>query len=217
MPWVISNGKNYLNKNSIGALTPTKDASKAERFEDQSLAERFRRNLPKSLRNLNYVTMFVAADHDDENSALKMKVETAAPVMKTTDDLNIDPAILELDTFVDNISGFQKFLELTTRQRSVLEEGIKRVEAEIMDIEHAIEFSNCDVVRGYRWYKMLQEARQRRRTYKDAIMRIDILLEFNPANIADANIVPRIKGMANRAYAPRALPHLFAEDGTPVC
>lgn len=210
MPWVISNGKNYLNKNSIGALTPTKDASKAERFEDQSLAERFRRNLPKSLRNLNYVTMFVAPDSEGEATDLKAETETAVSMMKTTDDLNIDPAILELNTFVDNIAGFQRFLELATKQRSVLEEGIKRVEAEIMDIEHAIEFSHCNVVGGYQWYKMLQEARMRRRTYKDAIMRIEILMEANPMNMADTNIVTRIKGMENRKYAPRALPHLFA-------
>lgn len=215
MPWVISNGKNYLNKNSIGALTPTKDASKAERFEDQSLAERFRKNLPKSLRNLNYVTMFVPFETEEEDR-LVMETNTTVSLMKTTDDLSIDPAILELDTFVENISEFQKFVETASKQKSILEEGIKRVEAEILDIEHAIEFSHCNVVGGYQWYKMLQEARQRRRTYKNAVMRIEILMDANPMPIVETNLVNRIKGTGNLKYAPRALPHLFGEGGISI-
>lgn len=210
MPWVISNGKTYINKNAVGELKPAKSVEKAEQFDDQFQAEQFRKNMPKSLRNLNYVCTFIP-DVAEEAPAASIKM-IKEPV-KTTDSLDIDPAILELDTFVDNIAGFQKFIEMASRQKAILEEGIERVEAEITDIEHAIEFSHCNVVGGYQWYKMLQEARQRRRTYKNAVMRIEILMTANPMPLVQANLVNRIKGTGNLKYAPRALPHIFEENG----
>lgn len=213
MPWVISNGKTYINKNASNALTPTKDVTKAEWFEDQYQAEQFRKNMPKSLRNLNYVCTFLPPK---EAEGAPTTAAVARETVHTTDNLQIDPAILELNTFVDNISSFQKFVETAHKQKAVLEEGIKRVEAEITDIEHAIEFSHCNVVGGYQWYKMLQEARQRRRTYKNAVMRIDILMATNPMPIAQSNLVNQIKGTGNLKYTPRALPHLFAKGGTPI-
>ena len=45
------------------------------------------------------------------------------------------------------------------------------------DIEHAAEFYNLDASHGYQRYKMLHNARVRRRKYKNAITRIDYILE----------------------------------------
>lgn len=216
MPWVITNGKNYINKNSTGNLTPTKEPERAEKFEDQSSAEQFRRNMPKKMRNLNYKVVFWTPQEDactNETVAEMPDVKPAvAPVPKTTDSLNIEPEILEFDTFYKTISNFQNFVELANKQRSVLEEGLDRVDAEIMDIEHAIELSHCNVVGGYRYYKMLQEARQRRRTYKNAILRIQILMENNPMALVENNLLGKIKGTNSQKYIPRALPYLF-ENG----
>ena len=77
------------------------------------------------------------------------------------------------------------------------------------DIEHAAEFYNLDASHGYQLYKMLHDARVRRRKCKNAIAWIDYILEQAPDRFIENDPSPRIVGTRSRDYAPRALPALF--------
>ena len=58
--------------------------------------------------------------------------------------------------------------------------GQRKAELEIEDIEHAAEFYNLDASHGYQLYKLLHDARVRRRKCKNAIAWIDFILEQRP-------------------------------------
>ena len=48
-------------------------------------------------------------------------------------------------------------------QFSALDDELERIRLEIIDIEHAAEFYDLDLYKGWKVYKMLQDARKRRR------------------------------------------------------
>ena len=87
--------------------------------------------------------------------------------------------------------------------------GQRKAELEIEDIEHAAEFYNLDVSHGYQLYKLLHDARVRRRKCKNAIAWIDFILEQRPERFVENDPSARIVGTRSRDYAPRALPELF--------
>ena len=75
--------------------------------------------------------------------------------------------------------------------------------------EHAAEFYNLDASHGYQLYKLLHDARVRRRKCKNAIAWIDFILEQRPERFVENDPSARIVGTRSRDYAPRALPELF--------
>ena len=75
--------------------------------------------------------------------------------------------------------------------------------------EHAAEFYNLDASHGYQLYKLLHDARVRRRKCKNAIAWIDYILEQALDRFIENDPSPRIAGTRSRDYAPRALPALF--------
>lgn len=87
--------------------------------------------------------------------------------------------------------------------------GQRKAELEIEDIEHAAEFYNLDASHGYQLYKLLHDARVRRRKCKNAIAWIDFILEQRPERFVENDPSARIAGTRSRDYAPRALPELF--------
>lgn len=112
-------------------------------------------------------------------------------------------------TEVVTVTTASKNLEDIQCQRETLVTGQRKAELEIEDIEHAAEFYNLDASHGYQLYKLLHDARVRRRKCKNAIAWIDFILEQRPERFVENDPSARIVGTRSRDYAPRALPALF--------
>ena len=132
MPWIISNGKSYVEIIGNNQMITTAYIDRAHTFNNKKMAEKYCSLLPKAMKNL-----------------------------------------------------------------------------EIEDLEHAAEFYNLDASHGYQLYKLLHDARVRRRKCKNAIAWIDYILEQAPDRFIENDPSPRIAGTRSRDYAPRALPALF--------
>ena len=243
MPWVLTNGKNYLRKNSNQAMKVCNNAIKAELYPDQKTAERALMNVPKKMQRLGYRTEFIAELSQPSNTEAEtlsdivkaveepIKIEVVASPAHTESTAvvvaeetefprhrvpGIDETLLDIDKFVAQTSGFGQFLTTAVEQKPVLLKAIEQVDMEIMDIEHGIEFSKCNVVGGYQWYKMLREARQRRRTYKDALQCIEYVLDLEIKKGEVKNTARRCEGLKHRKYSPRVLTELtdfFKREG----
>ena len=85
--------------------------------------------------------------------------------------------MLSAEFYLQHFKDFREFIQTIHSQLDVLVNAQKKVELEVEDIEHAAEFYNLDASHGYQLYKMLHDARVRRRKYKNAITRIDYILE----------------------------------------
>lgn len=120
----------------------------------------------------------------------------------------INDDVITIDAFVEKMADFSDFISAIATQKSALNEAQSHAELEIQDILHGIEFSKCNVVGGYQWYKMLRDALQRRREYKDAIKCTEIVNELNVSHGSASHIVRSLEGMKHRQYTPRVLTEL---------
>lgn len=202
MPWVITNGKNYIFRNKENRIATTPNVNLALTYVDRKQADKNCMCLPKTMKHLNYASVFV---------------EMAAPApdaiivpLNQNEQVNheINDEYLSIDAFITQTSNFQEFVVQAVEQKPALIAALSNVDLEISDIEHAIEFSNCNVVGGYKWYKMLREARERRRKYKDALICIDILTTNHPMVAAKSDITKAYEGLKHRQYTPRVLTEL---------
>ncbi|MGN1155665.1 MAG: hypothetical protein ACI4TK_05775, partial [Agathobacter sp.] len=187
----------------------TPSLASAIRFADRKAVDNYCKSLPKSLKNLCYYPTFVQDEVEQDKDGAKPEVHS---VTMASPAAVLDESILDSETFAAKIQDFQRFVISATQQRPLLVDAQMHAEAEIKDIEHAIEFYNYNAADGYKMFRRLKDARMRRRQYKDAIAWIDIFMESNPKPVAEANTVNRIRGMQHRQYAPAALPELFEKD-----
>lgn len=114
--------------------------------------------------------------------------------------------ISELEAKVKHIENCVKQLD---QRRTYLIHLLNQVDQEIIDIEHAAEFYQLDAARGYKLYKMLRDARIRRRDYKNEIKKICIIQEATFEDYRDEKVSKSFEGMEHRKYRPRVLEELF--------
>ena len=86
--------------------------------------------------------------------------------------------MLSAEFYLQQLKDFREFIQTIHSQREVLVNAQKK--AKLEDIEHAAELYNLDASHGYQLYKMLHDARVRRRKCKNAIAWIDFILEQRP-------------------------------------
>ena len=101
------------------------------------------------------------------------------------------------------------FIEELEIRRTYLSNLVHKKEKEILDIEHAAEFQNLNVVQGYKIYKILHDVRLERRKYKDELCQIDMLLGSHFCSDDMKMIEGRINNMGNRKYHPRENEDIF--------
>jgi hypothetical protein len=137
------------------------------------------KTIPKPLQKFNWIVEKV--------------VESIEPVY------NIDQKVEEFEVFIKDLHERNKYLNL---QLSI-------VDKEIVDIEHAAEFYTLNASQGYKLYKMLHDAKVRRREIKDEMEKIKYIMSSNMKSALYNNISCSIKGLKNRQYTPRVLQELF--------
>lgn len=189
MPWIISNGKSYVEIIGNNQMITTAYIDRAHTFNNKKTAEKYCSLLPKAMKNLKYNVIFIS-NPNPENPDLQLELLTP-------------------EFYLTRLKNFSDFIHTIQCQRETLVTGQRKAELEIEDIEHAAEFYNLDASHGYQLYKLLHDARVRRRKCKNAIAWIDFILEQRPERFVENDPSARIVGTRSRDYAPRALPELF--------
>ncbi len=110
------------------------------------------------------------------------------------------------DTIVDNIAGsYREILDY----KDFLQKEQSKVELELCDIEHAIEFYSLNACDGYKMYKLFHDCRIRRREIKNDLRRINSVLGMTYEQIAAGGIEKAFDEVDTQTYHPRVLPELF--------
>lgn len=94
-------------------------------------------------------------------------------------------------------------------------ELVRDLDLETQDVLHKIEFTNENVVSGFKRYKQLQDVRQRRRKAKDSLEFATLVLSsglLTSMKTLREEIDKMKSEMENRKYKPRVLTELFEED-----
>lgn len=95
------------------------------------------------------------------------------------------------------------------KKRDTLTYELSKVDAEIEDILHAAEFYNLNACEGYKLYKMLRDARIKRRKLKDYIEVVGYIERATGKDFANNVGSKSILGKETREYTPRVLNELF--------
>lgn len=86
---------------------------------------------------------------------------------------------------------------------------LSKIDQELSDINHYIEFVNLNAAQGYKAYKMIKDRRIKRRSIKNELQVVDIILSKKISETATDEIQKAISGMDKRKYEPRVLNELF--------
>lgn len=126
----------------------------------------------------------------------KSEPHSEAPI-EATDEQMVD--------FMEIFNGVASLNNCKSGCLTKLNGELSRLNEEITDIEHYIEFSKLNVPDAYRAYKMLRDTLQERRQVKDTIRVVKELYDnCNVDKLADVK-----SELENRVYIPRRLSGLF--------
>lgn len=191
MPYIICNNDNYLAQDTKG-FSIVHSEEEAFRWKKIDKANNVCNKYCQTNKNVKKYHLKVKYVSQENN--------VVNPVAK--------PIELEYDILdkVKEISAFTKEIE---ERRLYLMEMVHNIDLEIVDIEHAAEFYTLNASQGYKLYKMLHDARIKRRLYKDELKKIDLSLGTSIRSANMENLEKSITGMDHRKYEPRVNKELF--------
>lgn len=187
--YIITNGRNYLSIDSNQQITTVAKRDKAKRFTYDK-AKNVLANLNRRLKNLGYYM-----ELDEEANQF---IEQAS-----------NGANQEINAILSQVQEFESYIQDIGKKRDALSYELSRVDAEIEDILHAAEFYSLNACEGYKLYKMLRDARIRRRKLKDYIEVVGYIEGATGKELAEGKGSKSILGKMSREYKPRVLNELF--------
>lgn len=193
MEYVITNGERYVTQlERNGAYTTTTEPLTAKHFTSvKNAGNVLKRNAGKFGKGFQIRMIDNINACDTDNIESKPCAE---------------PCELPFD-ITDKAGEISKVVELVGRRKDYLVNELTMVELELSDIAHAAEFYELNASQGYKLYKMLHDARVRRRKIKDEL---NLCTTFMGCSIKGIdNVCRQAEGYKSRAYAPRVNKELF--------
>lgn len=186
--YVLTDGKNYIGYDHIsGKNIVVSDYEHSVKLKYTKIVT-ILNDLSEDILQISDWKIVSAAEIEEDLSSVK--------------NLDIE-RVLESDTLFD-----MGIITLSKRKIYLVLE-LAKVEREITDIYHAMEFHNYSACNGFKMYKLLQERLLHRRKIKDEIQKIDYIVSGICEEISVNQIMEKIHGMDHRHYQPRALKELF--------
>lgn len=111
--------------------------------------------------------------------------------------------------WLDRVSSLNGLTQDMYNRKEVLQTALKDVDGELQDELHYIEFSKCNAYQAWVSWKRLQLLRQKRRSIKNEIEVLNIILHKDAGNIAVTEIKREIEKLDKRKYTPRTKSDLY--------
>lgn len=182
----------YVCLSGSGKLGVTTNLEKAQKFTSSKKAWNFiETSVPQDRRDTWHVEMQDPNQHQISPDCI--------PEIDPEDRVDWDEALKNIgDTYL-KVSNY----------KDALYKQLSRLDCEQCDILHACEFYTCNVVDGYKLYKMLHDLRIKRRWVKDEIKRAEVILMKNYSEVMSGEIQSSFTAVDNQQYTPRVLKELF--------
>ena len=186
--YVLTDGKNYIGYDHIsGKNIVVSDYDHSVKLKYTRIVT-ILNDLSEDILSISDWKIVSAAEIEEDLSSVK--------------NLDIE-RVLESDTLFD-----MGIITLSKRKIYLVLE-LAKVEREVTDIYHAMEFHNYNVCNGFKVYKLMQERLHHRRKIKDEIQKIEYIVSGICEEIPTNQIMEKIHGMDHRKYQPRILKELF--------
>lgn len=197
--YVITDGTRYIFRNYEGKYVPVSNQDMADVFSKKQAENVCNSSLPKALRNIFYIEK-----HDIAPKNIKQV--TQKDLIKNTEKLNTSESIQGWVEKIHNMNG----LFYDAKKRKIdLKRQLKALNNEILDIEHYIEFQNLNAAQGYKASMDIKKCRIKRRTVKNEIAVIDVILKNKMGEVVSNEVRQKINSLDSRTYKPRIRKDLF--------
>jgi hypothetical protein len=196
--YVITDGSRFIYKNHAGKYVPTSTEALADIFNKKQAEGIYNNSLSKALKSVFYLKKY-----DEVPTEIK---QTSQQDLEKTEKVMMSANIQYWLNKVSDLNGLAKDAD---KRRTELLNQLNEVNQELCDIEHWIEFTNLNAAQGYKAYKMLKERRIKRRSIKNELNVIDVILDKKISETVSDDIRKSVQNIDDRTYSPRILKELF--------
>lgn len=197
--YVITDGTRWIMRDRKGKYVPTSCEALADVFSNKQATGIFQSNLSKALKSVFRVQKI------DEPPKL-IKQISQETVQENTEKVSTAENV---QRWIDKIEGLNGLATEALHRKDELVQQLSKVDQELSDVNHYIEFCNLNAAQGYKAYKMIKDRRIKRRSIKNELQVVDIILSKKICENATDEIQKAIAGMDQRTYEPRVLNELF--------
>lgn len=197
--YVITDGTRWIMRDRHGRYVPTSCEALADIFNNKQATGIFQSNLSKALKSVFRVQKI------DEPPKL-IKQISQETVQENTEKVSTAENV---QRWIDKIEGLNGLATEALHRKDELVQQLSKVDQELSDVNHYIEFCNLNAAQGYKAYKMIKDRRIKRRSIKNELQVVDIILSKKICETATDEIQKAIAGMDQRTYEPRVLNELF--------
>ena len=197
--YVITDGTRWIMRDRKGKYVPTSCEALADVFTNKQATGIFQSNLSKALKSVFRVQKI------DEPPKL-IKQISQETVQENTEKVSTAENV---QRWIDKIEGLNGLATEALHRKDELVQQLSKVDQELSDVNHYIEFCNLNAAQGYKAYKMIKDRRIKRRSIKNELQVVDIILSKKISETATDEIQKAIAGMDQRTYEPRVLNELF--------
>ena len=197
--YVITDGTRWIMRDRKGKYVPTSCEVLAGVYSNKQANSIFQNSLSKALKSCFHLQKI------DKPPELVKQI-TQEEVKENTE----TPSRSEnIQYWVDKVSDLNGLASEALHRKDILLNQLSKVDQELSDINHYIEFCNLNAAQGYKAYKMIKDRRIIRRSIKNELDVLNIILSKKISETATDEIHKAITGMDNRKYEPRVLNELF--------
>lgn len=197
--YVITDGTRWIMRDKHGRYVPTSCEALADVFSNKQATGIFQSNLSKALKSV-----FRVQKIDEPSKLIKQISQETA--QENTEKVSTAENIKR---WIDKIDGLNGLATEALHRKDELVQQLSKVDQELSDVNHYIEFCNLNAAQGYKAYKMIKDRRIKRRSIKNELQVVDIILSKKISETATDEIQKAIAGMDQRTYEPRVLNELF--------
>lgn len=197
--YVITDGTRWIMRDRKGKYVPTSCEALADIYSNKQANSIFQNQLSKALKSCFCVQKI------DEVPTLVKQV-TQEEVQENTENVLVAENI---QYWVNKVNGLNGLASEALHRKDELLSQLSKVDQELSDINHYIEFCNLNAAQGYKAYKMIKERRIKRRSIKNELKVLSIILGKKISDTASDEIQKAIAGMDKRTYEPRVMNELF--------
>lgn len=197
--YVITDGSRWIMKNHAGKYVPTSCEALADIYNNKQADSILKNSLSKALKSCFHLQKI------DKPPELVKQI-TQEKVNENTE----TPSNSEnIQYWVDKVSDLNGLASEALHRKDNLLSQLSKIDQELSDIDHYIEFVNLNAAQGYKAYRMIKDRRIIRRSIKNELDVLNIILGKKISETATDEIQKAISGMDKRTYEPRVLNELF--------
>lgn len=197
--YVITDGSRFIYRNRSGKYVPVTGESMADVYGKKQAEVIFNNQLPKALRKVFWIERY---DKPPDN----VKQVSNQDITNNTEKVILSSNI---QFWLDKIINMNGIIDEASKRKEVLLKQLSDVDKEICDVMHYIEFSKLNASQGYKAFKMIKDRRIKRRSIKNELIIVEIIINKKFSEPAQDEIIKAVEKLDKRTYEPRVLKELF--------